>query len=275
VTTRGGRVGTDGREFEKTLPTADAARAHFDELVAKKQREGYSAAAEAARSTSRKGVQARNPALEDAIREAPDDVDGYLVYADWLQQQGDPRGELIVVQHELATTDAPMSITRREKELLKTFETELLGPLAGMRTLRNSKSVRWGLALRWGFIQAARLYGRWQGGPGLAEQLSTLLENPASVFLRKLILAAHSERGSSWGKTVGDVVPKAYARVFEILAQSSPRTLATLCFDEESDYLGDIKVPWRALTGLEHFALRGAEMRIADIDCAVGMPQRV
>ena len=38
---------------------------------------------------------ARNSDFERALAEAPEDVQGYRVYADWLIDQGDPRGELI------------------------------------------------------------------------------------------------------------------------------------------------------------------------------------
>src|SRR5688500_18514450 len=41
----------------------------------------------------------RNLALEEAIAQDPDDEEAYLVYADWLAERGDPRGELIAVQH--------------------------------------------------------------------------------------------------------------------------------------------------------------------------------
>src|SRR5258707_11757256 len=50
------------------------------------------------RSRARVGAM-RNPELEQVILAAPDDPAGYLVYADWLQANGDPRGELIVRQH--------------------------------------------------------------------------------------------------------------------------------------------------------------------------------
>jgi uncharacterized protein (TIGR02996 family) len=40
----------------------------------------------------------RREALEAAIDEDPDDARAYAVYSDWLQEQGDPRGELIALQ---------------------------------------------------------------------------------------------------------------------------------------------------------------------------------
>lgn len=46
----------------------------------------------------------RNEALHAAVLAAPDDDGPRLVYADWLLAHGDPRGELISVQVELART---------------------------------------------------------------------------------------------------------------------------------------------------------------------------
>src|SRR5258708_4112106 len=47
------------------------------------------------------GTRARHPELEAALRVAPHDPAPHLVYADWLQQHGDPRGELITIHHRL------------------------------------------------------------------------------------------------------------------------------------------------------------------------------
>lgn len=39
----------------------------------------------------------RNPTLEHAAFTRPDDLDAWRVYADWLQSQGDPRGERVML----------------------------------------------------------------------------------------------------------------------------------------------------------------------------------
>jgi uncharacterized protein (TIGR02996 family) len=44
------------------------------------------------------GARTRNLELERLILARPDDAEPFLVYADWLQQEGDPRGELAMVQ---------------------------------------------------------------------------------------------------------------------------------------------------------------------------------
>jgi uncharacterized protein (TIGR02996 family) len=57
-------------------------------------------------------------ALLAAIREAPDDDAPRLVYADWLDEHGQPeRAEFIRVQCELARSELP-ALRRREAELL-------------------------------------------------------------------------------------------------------------------------------------------------------------
>jgi uncharacterized protein (TIGR02996 family) len=54
------------------------------------------------RPSVRPSMTAKLPELLDAIIANPDDDDARLVYADALSSQGDPRGEFIVVQMELA-----------------------------------------------------------------------------------------------------------------------------------------------------------------------------
>jgi uncharacterized protein (TIGR02996 family) len=53
-----------------------------------------------------------------AILSHPDDEAPRLIYADWLQGHGDPLGELVRVQNELARIDVPRArreeLTRRE-----------------------------------------------------------------------------------------------------------------------------------------------------------------
>lgn len=71
-----------------------------------------------------------------AIRANPDDDLPRLVFADWLDERGDPLGEFIRVQVELEParnrTDDPRvrELVRREQSLLKQHRDEWLGPMA-------------------------------------------------------------------------------------------------------------------------------------------------
>jgi uncharacterized protein (TIGR02996 family) len=72
-------------------------------------------------------------AFLDAIRENPDDDAHRLVYADWLEERGDPRGEFIRVQCELArlpkSNRRRAKLEAREEELLKKRRAEWTRPL--------------------------------------------------------------------------------------------------------------------------------------------------
>src|SRR5437764_1154624 len=70
-----------------------------------------------------------------AILDRPDDDAPRLVYADWLDERGDPRGEFIRVQCELARLpgDDPrqLSLRKREKQLRKRHGRQWAEPLPG------------------------------------------------------------------------------------------------------------------------------------------------
>lgn len=86
-----------------------------------------------------------------AILRAVDNPEGYFVFADWLEEQGDPRGELIRVQWELEFPSLSASRRRElkqvESELLKQFSDVWLGDLAPM-FLKNARlpSIRGAMA---------------------------------------------------------------------------------------------------------------------------------
>ncbi|HTU91668.1 MAG TPA: TIGR02996 domain-containing protein [Gemmataceae bacterium] len=73
-------------------------------------------------------------ALESALVENPDDLATHYAYADYLQEQGDPRGEFIQIQLALEEPQRSEAERRRlqnrAKELLREHEREWLGVLA-------------------------------------------------------------------------------------------------------------------------------------------------
>src|SRR5262245_27701685 len=72
--------------------------------------------------------------LEKAIADNPTDVAAHAAYADYLTQQGDPRGEFIRVQLALEDLKRPVhereELARREQELLEQHSRSWLGSLA-------------------------------------------------------------------------------------------------------------------------------------------------
>lgn len=107
----------------------------------------------------------------DAIRAAPDDPEPYLVYADWLQAQGDPRGELISLQYRMSTTDDTGEFLRlkaRAEELLAQNAEHFYGPA---RHALIAFNFQW----RWGFVKELVMPSGYD-----------LIDHPSCVVLRKL-----------------------------------------------------------------------------------------
>ena len=70
-------------------------------------------------------------ALLRTIRERPDDDGPRLVYADWLEEHGDPRGEFIRIQCQLAKLPPwdprRRALEEREADLLAVHDYDWLG----------------------------------------------------------------------------------------------------------------------------------------------------
>jgi uncharacterized protein (TIGR02996 family) len=130
----------------------------------------------------------RNRELEDAIARDPTAVAPYLVYADWLNERGDPRGELISVMHQAATSDDGDEIDRLEQRgyrLVSEHAAHLLGPLAtsGVEPI-----------LRLGFVRHLILRAR---GLDVAQLLD--VDHPATRFLETVSLEDEARQVSLHG----------------------------------------------------------------------------
>lgn len=129
-------------------------------------------------------VSARDLQLEAELRERPDDVDAHLIYGDWLQAQGDVRGQLVLLQHAQTQTHdraAVAELRTREQQLLRRHASHLFGPL---RPFADVITIRWSL----GFIDAAFVgaVGRRGAVAGLLKLLDELLRLPVAARLQSL-----------------------------------------------------------------------------------------
>ncbi|HEU0030508.1 MAG TPA: WGR domain-containing protein [Kofleriaceae bacterium] len=148
--TKWGRIGAGSvSSSTKQHPDAAKAKKEYDKLVQEKLKKGYvlvgggkAKSATKAKPPETKAAS-RNAELEKAIVAKPDDADAYLVYADWLQTQGDPRGELIVLQHA--------GKTKQANALLAKHAEHFLGPFA------TAKPETWELEWQHGFVRKARI----------------------------------------------------------------------------------------------------------------------
>ncbi len=96
--------------------------------------------------------EARHPELERQIRAAPDEVASYLVYSDWLQEQGDPLGELIALG--VAATGGDAAAASRHQQLLDAQQARFLGGMA--RHVPDPLRLRW----RFGLVHAIEVLAK-------------------------------------------------------------------------------------------------------------------
>jgi uncharacterized protein (TIGR02996 family) len=136
-----------------------------------------------------------------AIRADPDDLTPRFVYADLLQQRGDPRGELIALQLGARSTSDPERLHRRERELITQIEASLVRP--------EGTRLHW----RLGFVDVLDVTGvkdarpgGWIDQPALAmvrhlrllgvhrrNAINEWLEAPINRTVRKLVVGARSK----------------------------------------------------------------------------------
>jgi uncharacterized protein (TIGR02996 family) len=224
-----GRQGTTGQTQTKTFADEDKARKEHDKLVREKLGKGY---VEVGAAPVTSGGSMRD-ALEAALVADPDDLANHMAYADWLAEQGDPRGEFIQVQ--LALEDASKTpaerkdLTKREKELLKKHQREWLGDLApyflnesaGAQREYDPLACRFQFARGWlDSIQADRFDVAF---------IRALAHAPQIRLLRRLVLgeSAYEEAGEY---EAGDDIPEE--------AEYNPQLYPLL----RSHHLGNVRV---------------------------------
>ncbi|MDQ3341103.1 MAG: WGR domain-containing protein [Myxococcota bacterium] len=200
-----------------------------------------------------------NPRLAKMVEEAADDDPiAAQVYADWLQGEGDPRGELAAIQLQRANLGKSKDLKKAERELLAQHADRFLGKLVRAQSFTK---LKW----RAGFIYSARIANAHDNDDdkkvAMEDVVSWLLDEPSARFLRKL--------------SVGIVTffENDYEAVAERISQRylpSLRELFLGDFDEEDtelswSNLGDIEAIYPSLPNLKSLRLRSGSMTLGKI----------
>lgn len=208
--------------------------------------------------------------LLEAILSTPDDDAPRLMYADWLTERGDPRGEFIALQCARARGRVSPEARRREAELLQQHRPVFLGRFANRVTLSGLRFDR-------GFLARATLrqplprdplcrlledveFGRHSAVDGPLDRLHTAREVALEVLGELMAHAPRLERASTQLWTRG---PE-WTVTRELLARL-PRPLRQLSLrlSREGEPLGFVLreafslSPLRALESLELTFHRG------------------
>lgn len=170
------------------------------------------------------GTQRSGEELLADIYRAPDDNGPREVYADWLSDRGDPRGEFIALQLRGDSAEAD----KRIRALLREHEKQWLGPVASVTKLRVWER---------GFLAACKLSGRtrtlralvdddrWRTVERLELELSTFV--PPGLLASAVFTNVREIRGASL-KAASDAI-----------AATMPRLrLLSFTFAEPRDVVG-------------------------------------
>src|SRR4051812_6819891 len=107
-----------------------------------------------------------SPDPEATVHDDPTDVKRWLVYADWLQQAGDPRGELIALRAQGRDVEAE-SHEEAHEEVLWGTARQLCGNLGdhtwtggwqGAQPEPLEATIHWS-TYRYGFVNAVTVRG--------------------------------------------------------------------------------------------------------------------
>ena len=131
--------------------------------------------------------------LEDAILADPDDDAAYLVYADWLLAQNDPRGELIVLQHQAEEADGARraKLRRTASQFLESHAAYFLGPLHERSGEERDVDARYKAHWRTGYVRKLELdwgHSRAYDPELVCKELAAILEHPSFRFVLDLQL---------------------------------------------------------------------------------------
>jgi uncharacterized protein (TIGR02996 family) len=211
----------------------------------------------------------RNAELESIITGDPGNRDAWLVYADWLQERGDPRGRLMA---EFARGAEPDELVQHQAGRFL-GSVALPGPLSPWVYIR-----RW----RLGFFGEARVRSGdnpilGPEGPVLAEVLTQLLDHPVAGLLESLSLGLADDHDwqpvidvlTSQGQALG--LRCLYIGDYDIVffhdldREPFPGAHHEIDGQMSETHIGDLGALWGAFPSLTHLEVQGNEATLGEI----------
>jgi uncharacterized protein (TIGR02996 family) len=220
-------------------------------------------------------VEPRNEELEKAIVDDPTNRSALAVLADWLEERGSPRGQLINLE-----------LKGKHAEAKAFFDQHLgafLGSLAQHREVydegwNNSRShlrtpqeeEAWQAnhkqAFLWenGFIRRVRLshdvYSVEDFDGDLAEILSSVLDHPSARFVSEFTFQSN-----------GDPSEDNLQSLIDVLAKKAPLTTRKITFGDNVDQIswhhtGNLAALWKRVPKLKTFEIESGEFEVGELD---------
>jgi uncharacterized protein (TIGR02996 family) len=273
VTVTFGKIGTPGTTQKKKYKEEWEARHDLSKQLEEKKRKGYQFVTAGPRLTA--APSATNPQLEQSIAKDPASEDGYMVYADWLMQQNDLRGELAALQARLAKSPKDKKLKNAETKLLADNRSYFFGPWAVYIPKKVERGNNTAIAATWrqGWIDSLRLSAV---TTGWNEEAPTIPVSDCGELVRLIPKAASARlvRELTIGCPVSEDEFNFHATVKElvkVLPQMPVLRRVTLGeFDMEDSelswsYLGSLKDLWPVASKLEYLKIHAGSMDLAKI----------
>ena len=231
-------ITSGGRISVRTFVTPEQAAAQLAKLVEERTLAGFQPMPR----------DPRHAELEAAIAADPENPAGYSVFADWLQSQGDIRGNVMAIAiaaEERAEGDAKVVDDKAFPRELKKHVHDLLGPLAAFTagTREGDPDV---FAWRFGVIHGAYLHAERQ--KPLDRTLDALLRHASGRFLVDLTLVQNDR----------------IQETLDALAYRAPTSLRGLRLWAVSNV--NLAALWPALPQLRRLSLSGHALALGELD---------
>ena len=259
VRTRSGKIGTDGKlNAPKKLKSAGLAVQDVEKRCAVQREAGF------VEVTPPSAPEPSNPALEQQIIEEPADAARCLVYADWLQGQGHPRGELGVLQAQRAERPDDAALAKAEQKLLEAHPA--LAPTrvveAAKRTKKTGETDDDRTIVTWenGFIVGARIARATDRLPYTVRELvAELLAHPSARFLRELRIGSLGPDNHDYKDVIEEIIRRCPSTLRTLALVDLPPGTAELVFAN----LADVTPLLAATPLLEELRLAGNSVEVS------------
>ena len=276
VRIRSGKV--DGELSEEVIRFQEELRAHWevDRLSAERAADGYELVAKDDQLATLSSVE-----FESALRAEPDRLDNYLVFGDWLESQGDPRGEIIAIQHALLSepqrTVRRAELERREMTLLFRHRRRLWGELGGQVVSAGAQlyaadlfSIEWHLGfMRRVTFNLLALPDLDLGPMTFGQLMARLFALDTAALLQEMTILEFGERD-----------PEVFRQIMVAMAEHAPPTLRGLSIGEPDRWIRipHLHLPAGGLPTVETMALCAQELSpperfsptLADLELTLG-----
>ncbi len=212
------------------------------------------------------GAAATNAQLEAQLKRDPND-EALAVYADWLQEQGDVRGELAALQLRAAANPKDKKLANAASKLLWEQRAYFYGPLA---PFVNEEDRDHPMIATWraGWMEGLELgaaQSRLSPSVSKVEELIPIVSRVASArFLRDLVISrARSDDQYEFGAAIGELIS-----LMPSLPTLRRLTIGKFTSDENElswSHLGSAAKLWKVAGNLEYVKFRAGSMSLGNI----------